>query len=49
MLMLNLQLCLLKRQAGFAKLKKQAVEIASALSLCVGIVLGGSTGIANLA
>lgn len=31
MLMLNLQLCVLKQQAGFAKLKKQAVEIASAL------------------
>jgi len=31
MLMLDLQLCLLKRQAGFAKLKKQALEIATAL------------------
>jgi len=31
MMMLSLQLCVLKQQAGFAKLKKQAVEIASAL------------------
>jgi type I restriction enzyme R subunit len=31
MLMLNLQLCVLKQQAGFAKLKKQVVEIAEAL------------------
>ncbi len=31
MLMLDLQFCLLKRQAGFAKLKKQALEIATAL------------------
>jgi type I restriction enzyme R subunit len=31
MLMLNLQLCVLRQQAGFSKLKKQAVDIASAL------------------
>jgi type I restriction enzyme R subunit len=31
MLVLNLQLCVLKQQAGFTKLKKQAVEIAAAL------------------
>ncbi|MDD2765814.1 MAG: DEAD/DEAH box helicase family protein [Opitutaceae bacterium] len=31
MLMLNLQLCLLKRQPGFVKLRRQAEEIAAAL------------------
>lgn len=42
MLMLNLQLCLLKRQAGFVKLKKQAVEIASALEEQANIPIVGA-------